>query len=410
MGHRREVCPFTVTDLKQAPVVEKPDSPSDLADSSGESAGCSQEAGKEECELKGDGKVAYGPWIFVNRRKSGAKQVGSRSTYKGGDVGPDRGQFRYEEKLAKASSIAREEFPYEVSAGSDQELMGAGGRMSHSPLASTVNLKSNPTFPVQRPLSSQRTQKQETKLPAFSFGAEINPKPSATACPLGIGDPEARCASSASGFVGSGLRGNGDGRNGRPEQARVGNLQKGKNHGGISKHAGTNKSKPHHDLGLVRVGGDAGMEADFPSKSGEQKGGVAAPVGPSVDGMGVSMVDFSVRQANEGGSKNFRVESAISAISGAKLEGLGPRGRGRGKESLAVQDGGSDVLGKRNFQDSASGGSKSWGVKSIDNVKGGTDGNSATLDDPCTGRGYLQGSVEGVRMEVSEQDGHSEST
>ena len=88
VGHRREVCPFTVTDLKQAPVVEKPDSPSDLADSSGESAGCSQEAGKEECELKGDGKVAYGPWIFVNRRKSGAKQVGSRSTYKGGDVGP----------------------------------------------------------------------------------------------------------------------------------------------------------------------------------------------------------------------------------------------------------------------------------------------------------------------------------
>ena len=121
-------------------------------------------------------------------------------------------------------------------------------------------------------------------------------------------------------------------------------------------------------------------------------------------------MDFFVRQANEGGSKNFRVESAVSAISDAKLEGLGPRGRGRGKESLVVQDGGSDVLGKRNFQDSASGGSKSWGVKSIDNVKGGTDGSSATPDDPCTGRGYLQGSVEGVRMEVSEQDGHSEST
>ena len=132
---------------------------------------------------------------------------------------PGRGQFRYEEKLAKASSIAREEFPYEVSAGSDQELMGAGGRMSHSPLASTVNLKSNPPFPVQRPHSSQRTQKQETKLPAFSFGAETNPKPTATACPLGLWDPEARCASSASGFVGSGLRGNGDGRKGRPEQA-----------------------------------------------------------------------------------------------------------------------------------------------------------------------------------------------
>ena len=104
------------------------------------------------------------------------------------------------------------------------------------------------------------------------------------------------------------------------------------------------------------------------------------------------------------------MESAVSVISGAKLEGLGPRGRGRGKESLDVKDGGSDVLGKRNFQDSASGRSNSWGVKSIDNVKGGTDRGSATLGDPCTGRGYLQRSVEGVRMEVSEQDGHSEST
>ena len=190
----------------------------------------------------------------------------------------------------------------------------------------------------------------------------------------------------------------------------MGNFSKGKNHGGLSKHAGTNKIKPHHDLGLVQSGRDAGMEAYFPSKSGEQKEGVVAAVGPSVDGMGLPMVDFSVKQTNEGGSKNFRAESAVSAISSTKLEGLGPRGRGRGKESVDVQDGGSEVLGKRNFQDSASGRSNSWGVKSTDNVKGGTDRGTATFGDPCTGRGYLQESFEGVRMEVSEQDGHSEPT
>ena len=149
-------------------------------------------------------------------------------------------------------------------------------------------------------------------------------------------DPEARCFTDASGPLGLGWSGKGDGKNGRLEQARVGNFSKAKNHGGLSKHAVTNKIKPYPDLGLVQTGRDAGVEAYFPSKSGEQKEGVVAAVEPSVDGMGVPMVDFSVRQTNEGGSKNFRVESAVFAISGMKLEGLGPRGRGRGKESVDV--------------------------------------------------------------------------
>ena len=242
---------------------------------------------------------------------------------------------------------------------SDQDRMGAGGRVSVSPLSSRVKIKTDPIYPNQRLHSSQETQIHETEPPVFSFGAETNPKTAASSCPLEQCDPEARCFTGASGPLGSGWSGKGDGRNGRSEQARVGNFPKGKNLGGLSKHAGTNKIKPHHDLGLVQTGRDASVEAYFPSKSGEQKEGVVATVVPSVDGMGVPMVDFSVRQTNEGGSKNFRVESAVSAISSTKLEGLGPRGRGRGKESVDVQDGGSEVLGKRNFQDSASGRSNS---------------------------------------------------
>ena len=48
------------------------------------------------------------------------------------------------------------------------------------------------------------------------------------------------------------------------------------------------------------------------------------------------------------------MESAISTISRSKLERLGTGGRGSGKENLDVQDGGSEVLGKRNFQESDS--------------------------------------------------------
>ena len=147
VGHRREACPFTVTDLKQAPVVEKPDSPIDIADTSGEIDGCSQEAGKEEVDLKGDGKVAYGPWLIVKRKKAGAKLVGIRSTNKGVDVGLGRGQFRYGENTFKYGSIAREKVPYDVRFGSDQDKMRAGGRVFVSPTSFKVKLKANPLYP-----------------------------------------------------------------------------------------------------------------------------------------------------------------------------------------------------------------------------------------------------------------------
>ena len=71
VGHRREGCPFTVKDMKRASEVERPGSPADKADTSGEDGGYSQEAGKVDFDLKGDGKDAYGPWLLVKRKKVG---------------------------------------------------------------------------------------------------------------------------------------------------------------------------------------------------------------------------------------------------------------------------------------------------------------------------------------------------
>ena len=89
--------------------------------------------------------------------------------------------------------------------------------------------------------------------------------------------------------------GKGDGRDGWLEQARMGNFSKGKNHGGISEHVGTNNSKPYHDLGLVRFGKDASMAAHLPSSSRKQKEGMASTVRPGVDGMGLPLVDIFIR-------------------------------------------------------------------------------------------------------------------
>ena len=86
-----------------------------------------------------------------------------------------------------------------------------------------------------------------------------------------------------------------DGRGGRPEKARMGNISKGKNHGGISKYAGTNKSKSHNDLGMVRFGRDASLATHLPSNTRKQIEGVAFSDRPRLVGLGLSLVDFSIR-------------------------------------------------------------------------------------------------------------------
>ena len=78
---------------------------------------------------------------------------------------------------------------------------------------------------------------------------------------------------------------------------------------------------------------------------------MVAIVRPSVDGMGKPLVDIPIRQTNEGGSVGVQLKSAITAISGLKLERLGIGRRGRGKENLDIQDGGNELLGKLNFQE-----------------------------------------------------------
>ena len=122
-----------------------------------------------------------------------------------------------------------------------------------------------------------------------------------------------------------------------------------------------------------------------------------------MDGMGSPLMDISVRQADEGGSTGFWVESTIAAISGTKLERLGAGGRGRGKENLDIQDGGSEMLGKWNFQKSDSGLSNHGGVKPFNHIKGGTDGDPKTYGAHCKRRWILQEVFKGVGMEITKK-------
>nr|POE50187.1 putative ribonuclease h protein [Quercus suber] len=199
----------------------------------------------------------------------------------------------------------------------------------------------------------------------FSFGIEFNPKHFSSPCTSITFDLGIKGASVTTTPLGSVSCEKEDDRGGRPEQARMGNFSKGKNHGGITKHAGTNKSKSHNDLGMLRNGQDASLATHLPFNTKKQNEGVASSDRPSMEGMGLPLVDISIRQTDKKGGTDLRVESAIAAISRAKLEKRGTGGRGRGKENLDVQDGGSELLGKRNFQESDSGRSCSGGGSNL---------------------------------------------
>lgn len=114
--------------------------------------------------------------------------------------------------------------------------------------------------------------------PIFSFGAGTEPKHVSSLC------LSTACVAGIRSFVGSTIPlgsvrcRKGDGRDGWLEQARVGNFPKGKNHSGLPEHAGTNKSKSYHDLGLVRFGREASMATHLPSISRKQKEGMASSV------------------------------------------------------------------------------------------------------------------------------------
>ena len=114
----------------------------------------------------------------------------------------------------------------------------------------------------------------------------------------------------------------------------MGSPPKRENHGSFSISNGISKSKPNHDLGMVRLGRNEGMASHLPLNTGEQKAGVPTTVGSGLVGVGKPLVDFPLRQTVGSGSESIQLESPITAFAGAKLERIGSGGRRRGQENM----------------------------------------------------------------------------
>nr|POF20984.1 hypothetical protein CFP56_40005 [Quercus suber] len=126
----------------------------------------------------------------------------------------------------------------------------------------------------------------------------------------------------------------------------MGNPPKRENHGSLSKSNGTSKSKPNHDLGVVRLGRNEGVESHFPLNTGKQKDGVPTTVRSGLVGVGKPLVDIPLRQTVDSRSESLQLESPIAAFASAKLKQIGSGGRRRGKENMDTQNDGGKVLGK----------------------------------------------------------------
>ncbi|XP_075655988.1 uncharacterized protein LOC142626093 [Castanea sativa] len=126
---------------------------------------------------------------------------------------------------------------------------------------------------------------------------------------------------------------------GSKAKTRVDNPLTREDHGSVFENDGTDKSKPNNDLGVVRFGRNEGVEPHIPSNTKKQKDGLPASIRSGMVGMGKSLVDIPLRQANDGKKKSFGMESPIDACAGEKLERIGSGGRRRGKENMDIQDG-----------------------------------------------------------------------
>ena len=193
-------------------------------------------------------------------------------------------------------------------------------------------------------------------------------------------------------------------------QESVGNISKGENNGALIKYAQASKSKSNNGLGLVRSSRDEGLEQHFSFNAREQEERVPPPNRPSLDGVGVPLVDIPIRHTNKSRSNDLQLENSIFAIAGAKLERIRSGGRARGKENLDLQISGCELLGKQDIQKTTPSEPADAWLQPASQLQGNPVRDIATHDYHC-GRGVsLQEDDEGVGMELVEPNGCSESS
>lgn len=130
----------------------------------------------------------------------------------------------------------------------------------------------------------------------------------------------------------------------------MGKFLTGEVHGSLTRDANTNKSKPNHDMGLVRQSENEGLEPYFSFDAGKPKDRVSSPNRPSLDGVGAPLVDIPLRHANKSRSKDLWLESTIATITGSKFERIKSSGRNSGKENLDIQNDNRELLRKQDLQ------------------------------------------------------------
>ena len=189
------------------------------------------------------------------------------------------------------------------------------------------------------------------------------------------------------------------------KQNSMGNTPTGEGDGPVERNDGSNKIKPNYDLGVVRPGRDDGMEPHFSFDAGEPTTRDASFERPGVGGVDKPMVGFPFGQTNGSRSTNLRVESAISSITGAKLERLNPTGRSRGKDNFELRNCGNGVQGEYEKQNGDTSGGANLAIQPTDMLKRIPTGSLGTCSNHGEKRVDIQENLEGDGMEGIEQDG-----
>ncbi|XP_050254840.1 uncharacterized protein LOC126700672 [Quercus robur] len=400
VGHRKEGCPQMI----KAPTMEAHGEAESLNVenvSAGEGDQVSQEAGKADEE----GKSEFGPWMLVRKRNVRPNNKGSRAGYHGQDNSPSSNHAMTSGVYAQSSKAPPDRSVY----GMAQRGVGSSRRDGRDVVGS-VGSRQGVVPSAGRSVGSSQLPNQQgcvvtqPPLPPFEFGSGSSPQKinSDGKEPLvGKGSKEKIRNSDSAEAKRSGRQ------HGSRSKVQMGNLEARKSAGFVAKDVGVNQSQSNDDLGLVQQRRDGSLEVHLPGDTSKHPRGLSALDRSGMDGVGPPLVDISIGQTNQSRGKDFRVESSVAAISGAKLERIKPGGRLHGKENVDCRSRGSEVLGKRDFHGSGQG--RPSILQSVGQLSG------ASIGDPgahagCGGRGRIaQETAEGDGMEVSAQVGDFES-
>nr|POF19473.1 uncharacterized protein CFP56_61118 [Quercus suber] len=387
IGHYREACPFVVR--------EYPTNSQGSSENNGQVAQ-SPGAGNHEMEKNArEQKEDYGEWMLVARRKSANRGREKPSGSKGSQMG-ESSNSGYEKIGASTSDSGRVAVKRKASGAqqSNQHIRDDG---------KSIFVKENHSNVRQKEVGLVDSCKKPMGLVSegacFTFGANSSPIKINGPYMSPEGAVEGTRPSYKPGSVSKEKEGISQSGCKYGESKKLGNVLQKQNNTNRRRNYQVDQARPNGNLGMVRLGTDAGLEESFSVDGGEQRAGVPAFIEHGMGGDTKSVVEVCDGQTSP------------TTTSSSKLNLVKDKFRGATLGKITVRNGKGDDADGDCREEGPYG--QSSGVRHVREPEHGEDdplcGNKVSgylpSQDVCGGEGYYPSLGNSVPRDAEEQGG-----